>query len=165
MTDKKKHTAMQQLIDHINDRLIASKELGRDTDYIENILENAINLLNVEKQQIIKAYNDGMNYWSMQTAEEHYNTTFNTKKQMKTPMQKLTSELHKIGEEHVDDSPEDYEYKAGLQTAAIIAENMINEEKEVIQNAFYEGMLCQPFDPNMGRAEMYYNTTFNTNEK
>jgi hypothetical protein len=80
-------------------------------------------------------------------------------------MQRLTAKLHKMSEEHVDDQPEDYEYKAGLQTAATIAENMINEEKEVVQNAFYAGMRCQPFDPNMGTAEMWYNTTFNTKKQ
>jgi hypothetical protein len=84
---------------------------------------------------------------------------------MKTPMQRLAAKLHKISELHVDDTAEDLEYKAGLQTAAVIAENMISKEKEVVQNAFYAGMLCQRFDSNMGKAEMYYNTTFNTVEK
>lgn len=36
--------------------------------------------------------------------------------------------------------------------------------KEAIQQAFYEGMLCQGFDPNMGRAEMYYNEVYKNNE-
>lgn len=79
-------------------------------------------------------------------------------------MQRLISKLYKISELHVDDLPEEREYKAGLRTAAIITEQMVDEEKEVVQNAFYAGMLCQRFDPNMGRAEMYYNETFN-NEK
>lgn len=37
--------------------------------------------------------------------------------------------------------------------------------KQEIMEAFYEGMRCQNFDPNMGRAELYYNETFNTKEK
>lgn len=37
--------------------------------------------------------------------------------------------------------------------------------KEAIQQAFYEGMLCQGFDPNMGRAEMYYNEVYKGNEE
>ena len=73
-------TAMQELVDHINGRLIASKELGRDTDYIENILENAISLLNVEKEQITDAYWEGgqwvPNHYS--SCEKYYNKTFNT---------------------------------------------------------------------------------------
>lgn len=36
--------------------------------------------------------------------------------------------------------------------------------KEAIQQAFYEGMLCQGFDPNMGRAEMYYNEVYKNND-
>lgn len=36
--------------------------------------------------------------------------------------------------------------------------------KEAIQQAFYEGMLCQGFDPNMGRAEMYYNKVYKDND-
>jgi hypothetical protein len=35
-------------------------------------------------------------------------------------------------------------------------------EKQQIMDAFYEGMNCQNFDPNKGRAEIYYNETFKT---
>ena len=34
-------------------------------------------------------------------------------------------------------------------------------EKEQIIDTFVEGMRCQNFDPNKGRAEIYYNETFN----
>ena len=80
-------------------------------------------------------------------------------------MQRLAAKLHKMSELHIEDLPEELEYKAGLRTAAVIAEGMMEEEQDVVQNAFYAGMLCQRFDSNMGRAEMYYNTTFNTVEK
>jgi len=33
--------------------------------------------------------------------------------------------------------------------------------KEQIIDTFVEGMRCQNFDPNKGRAEIYYNETFN----
>jgi hypothetical protein len=38
-------------------------------------------------------------------------------------------------------------------------------EKEQMIDAFVEGMRCQNFDPNRGRAEQYFNETFKTNEK
>ena len=34
-------------------------------------------------------------------------------------------------------------------------------EKQQIMDTFVEGMRCQNFDPNKGRAEIYYNETFN----
>jgi len=34
-------------------------------------------------------------------------------------------------------------------------------EKQQITDTFVEGMRCQNFDPNKGRAEIYYNETFN----
>lgn len=34
-------------------------------------------------------------------------------------------------------------------------------EKEQIVDAFYEGMQANTFDPNKGRALMYYNKTYN----
>ena len=37
-------------------------------------------------------------------------------------------------------------------------------EKNQIMNAVYDGM-GKNFDPNMGRAELYYNETFNTTDK
>jgi hypothetical protein len=42
--------------------------------------------------------------------------------------------------------------------------NLLNQAQEMfkdqIMDAFYEGMNCQNFDPNKGRAEIYYNETF-----
>ena len=38
-------------------------------------------------------------------------------------------------------------------------------EKEQIVEAFYEGMKTNPFDPNRGRGIMYYNETYNTQNK
>ena len=38
-------------------------------------------------------------------------------------------------------------------------------EKQQIIDTFVEGMRCQNFDPNKGRAEIYYNEIFNTKEK
>jgi hypothetical protein len=37
-------------------------------------------------------------------------------------------------------------------------------EKQVIMKSVYDGMGTN-FDPNMGRAELYYNETFNTTDK
>ena len=79
---------------------------------------------------------------------------------MKTPMQELVDELYKLSETHVNDLEEERDWKSGLRTAAVIAESMLEKEKEAIQQAFYEGMSCQRFDPNMGRAEIYYNENF-----
>ena len=80
MTDKKRQTAMQDLIDHIKDRLIAAKELGMDTYYIENILENAIISLPVEKEQIKDALRDGLKggtrWWGEESLEAYYNETY-----------------------------------------------------------------------------------------
>jgi hypothetical protein len=38
-------------------------------------------------------------------------------------------------------------------------------EKEQIVASFVEGMRCQNFQPNMGRAKLYYKSTFNTTDK
>lgn len=70
-------------------------------------------------------------------------------------MQELADKLYELSDMHASDM-----YKAGMRDAAIITESMLEKEKVTIQRAFYEGMLCQRFDSNMGRAEMYYNETF-----
>ncbi len=46
---------MQRLIGHINDRLTASRELDKDTYYLEGVLSIAEELLEVEKEQIMDA--------------------------------------------------------------------------------------------------------------
>lgn len=84
---------------------------------------------------------------------------------MKTPIRELIDRLNRMAEPQVSDSPEEQEYKGGLRVAATRAEIMLGYEKSAIQHAFYEGMLCQGFDPNMGRAEMYYNEVYNAKEK
>lgn len=80
-------------------------------------------------------------------------------------MQELIDKLNEMAESHMSDTPEEQEYKGGLRVAATHAEIMLGFEKSAIQQAFYEGMLCQGFDPNMGRAEMYYNEVYNTKEE
>ena len=52
-----------------------------------------------------------------------------------------------------------------IQSRSTIAQSDIFEqakemEKQQIIDAFYDGMNCQNFDPNKGRAEIYYNETF-----
>ena len=54
--------------------------------------------------------------------------------------------------------------RSRLTTAIAKAKELIKVEKEVIVKAVYDGM-GKNFDPNMGRAEMYYNETFNTTDK
>ena len=52
-----------------------------------------------------------------------------------------------------------------LQLSWELFDEIINQakemEKEQIIDTFVEGMRCQNFDPNKGRAEIYYNETFN----
>ena len=69
---------------------------------------------------------------------------------MKTPIQEVYEKFHSMTD-------------AGFATWMINAK-LLEKEKEAIQQAFYEGMLCQGFDPNMGRAEMYYNEVYKNNE-
>jgi hypothetical protein len=51
-----------------------------------------------------------------------------------------------------------------LTSESSIIKNVVDQAeqmfKQQIMNAFYEGMNCQNFDPNKGRAEIYYNETF-----
>lgn len=68
---------------------------------------------------------------------------------MKTAIDWLVSELPTI------DWDDPY-YKAKLEEAKEM-------EKQQIMKAVYDGMGTN-FDPNMGRAELYYNKKFNTKE-
>lgn len=43
----------------------------------------------------------------------------------------------------------------------VIENNYLQMEKEQIVDAFYEGMQANAFDPNKGRALIYYNETYN----
>ena len=74
-------------------------------------------------------------------------------KQMKTPIQ----ELIEVVKQSKKDQPQPHFWKYEVLELLNLA---LNKEKEAIQQAFYEGMLCQGFDPNMGRAEMYYNEVY-----
>jgi hypothetical protein len=51
-----------------------------------------------------------------------------------------------------------------LTSESPIIKNVVEQAEEIfkqqIMNAFYEGMNCQNFDPNKGRAKQYYNETF-----
>ena len=78
---------------------------------------------------------------------------------MKTPMQQMLELL----EELLDSKPTRAD-RSRLTTAIAKAKELIKVEKEVIVKAVYDGM-GKNFDPNMGRAEMYYNETFNTTDK
>jgi len=55
-------------------------------------------------------------------------------------------------------------YQKALTNVISEAESMLEKEKEVIMDAFHEGMRCQGWDPNRGIAEEYYNETFNTKD-
>ena len=55
--------------------------------------------------------------------------------------------------------------KNPIDELMMIRLQMLEKEKEVIIEAFHEGMRCQGWDPNRGIAEEYYNETFNTKEK
>ena len=78
---------------------------------------------------------------------------------MKTPMQQMLELL----EELLDSKPTRAD-RSRLETAIAKAKQLMKVEKEVIVKAVYDGM-GKNFDPNMGRAEMYYNETFNTTGK
>jgi hypothetical protein len=82
---------------------------------------------------------------------------------MSTPMQILVARLYKISELHVNDLPEEREYKAGLRTAAVMAEGMLEKEKDVIENAYWDG--GQQVPTVVSRCEDYYNETFNTTDQ
>ena len=55
-----------------------------------------------------------------------------------------------------------------LTSESPIIKNVVEQAKEMhkqeIIDAFYEGMNCQNFDPNKGRAEIYYNETFKSDQ-
>lgn len=48
-------------------------------------------------------------------------------------------------------------------------EEAINEalrmEREQIEDAFLDGMQCYPFDPNSGRAELYFESKYKNPEE
>ena len=74
---------------------------------------------------------------------------------MKTPMQELIDKLYQLSEMHASDM-----YKAGMRDSAIIAETMLEKEKDVIENAYWDG--GQQVPAVGSRCEEYHNKTFNT---
>ena len=88
--------------------------------------------------------------------------TFNTKIEMKTPIQ----ELHERVKEYRD-SENSPLVISRLNSICVDIFGMLDKEKEVIKNAYIEGcgdnILCESTDKK--RAEEYYNETFNTKEK
>ena len=89
-------------------------------------------------------------------------------REMKTPMQELIEQLKEERDGFLKLPPhsniqERTEYCFG--SCIEIAERMLEKEKDVIIEAFHEGMRCQGWDPNRGIAEEYYNETFNTKDK
>jgi hypothetical protein len=79
----------------------------------------------------------------------------------KTAMQQLLKEVIEAREMSVD-----VNFRSALDFVRDTIEwDYIKEEKEQMIDAFVEGMRCQNFDPNRGRAEQYFNETFKTNEK
>jgi hypothetical protein len=81
---------------------------------------------------------------------------------MKTPIQELIDKLYELSEMHASDM-----YKAGMRDAAIIAEMMLEKEKEVIMDAFISGDDSDCLQEQEAKmfAQVYYNETFNTKEK
>ena len=72
---------MQRIIGHINDRLIASRELDKDTYYLEGILSITEELLEVEMEQIAGAFESGVketfsSTLSPESGLDYYNETF-----------------------------------------------------------------------------------------
>jgi hypothetical protein len=81
---------------------------------------------------------------------------------MRTPMQEL---IYSLKRERMNPSNEwQIGYQKALTNVISEAESMLEKEKEVIMDAFHEGMRCQGWDPNRGIAEEYYNETFNTKD-
>jgi hypothetical protein len=78
---------------------------------------------------------------------------------MKTPMQQMHEFL--CEELEAKQSWRDYPH---IENAILKCEELMEQEKQVIMKAVYDGMGTN-FDPNMGRAELYYNETFNTTDR
>ena len=79
---------------------------------------------------------------------------------MKTPLQQLIEKLHKISEIHVNDLPEEREYKSGLRTASLYALGMLEKEEEFIKEVYWEG--GQEVPAHETSVDNWYNKTFNT---
>ena len=76
---------------------------------------------------------------------------------MKTPMQEHIEWLKKERDEH------GYERGLHYEMAIEHAESMLEKEKEVIMDAYWEGGQDIPIHPH--RAEEYFDKTFKTKER
>jgi hypothetical protein len=88
---------------------------------------------------------------------------------METPIQKLienlTEQLDRVVKEHPIEVNEPTYWrgiKEALKTIEL-AESLLEKEKEVIINAYWDGGHDVPTHPST--AEQYYNQTFSTEEK
>ena len=82
---------------------------------------------------------------------------------MKTPIQQLIRTLNELSEPRVSDSLEQEEYKGGLRVAAAYAKQMLDKEKEFIQEVYWEG--GQEVPQHWSTVDDWYNKTFNAKEK
>ena len=73
---------------------------------------------------------------------------------MKTPIQELIKQLEDLRDSISED---DAMYRGGVINAIRLAEGMLEKEKEVIEEAYWEG--CVHWDSE-DDAEDYYNKTF-----
>jgi len=73
---------------------------------------------------------------------------------MKTPIEQLIVKLEDLRDLIGDD---DTMYRGGVVNAIRLAEGMLEKEKNVITNAYWEG--CCPWNSE-DNAEDYYNRTF-----
>jgi hypothetical protein len=71
---------------------------------------------------------------------------------MKTPMQELIEQLNNV-------KPQDF---CSIETIKGWAETMLEKEKEVIENAYWDG--GQDVPAVGSRCEDYYNKTFNNDQ-
>ena len=73
---------------------------------------------------------------------------------MKTPIQELIKQLEDLRDSISED---DAMYRGGVVNAIRLAEGMLEKEKKVIEEAYWEG--CVQWDSE-DDAEDYYNETF-----
>lgn len=77
---------------------------------------------------------------------------------MKTPMQELIDKLYELSEMHASDM-----YKAGMRDAAIIAETMLEKEKEMMVDFAYKCRNVMAADEFA--ISKWHDKTFDTKEK
>lgn len=95
--------------------------------------------------------------FTLKDIEKEYDATFNTK-EMKTPIQKLIDKWEGLQKEAMG-----HLYPAISKIFIDDAKAMIEEEKRVIMDAFWNGGQWDP--ENISGAEGYYNETFHTTDK